>query len=418
VLPEGAGFLFAHALVQEGVYSSLLKARRRELHRRAADWFRESDPLLYAEHLDRADDPAAARAYGNAAKVQRRLFHSDRALALAERGLAIATDPADRFELTCLRGTYLNDLGAIAESIAQFRIALQLETDDAGRCRAAVRLASGLRVLDELSEALAILDDAQQVATRIGSTAELARIHHLRGNIYFPMGRIDSCREEHEVALRYARESGSPEAEARSLGGLGDADYARGSMRSAFENFSRCVALAREHGFGRIEVANRSMIGFSRLFLNQFREALADGLEAAEAAARVGQPRAEMLGKGMCMFACFELGDWEGARTHSKDAHRLAQRLGAKRFEAQFLELEGRTLTALGRRDESLQRLTEAVALCRAAGNQFTHPAAIGALALATDDAVEQRRLLDEGEALLGPWRRRAQSSVVLPRCA
>jgi len=202
--------------------------------------------------------------------------------------------------------------------------------------------------------------------------------------------------------LRYARESGSPEAEARSLGGLGDAAYAQGGMRSAFENFSRCVALAREHGFGRIEVANRSMIGFSRLFLNQFREGLADGLEAAEAAARVGQPRAEMLGKGMCMFACFELGDWEGARTHSKDAHRLAQRLGAKRFEAQFLELEGRTLNALGRRDESLQRLTEAVALCRAAGNQFTHPAAIGALALATDDAVEQRRLLDEGEALLG----------------
>jgi hypothetical protein len=122
------------------------------------------------------------------------------------------------------------------------------------------------------------------------------------------------------------------------------------------------------------------MVGFSRLFLNQFREAR-DGLEAVEAAARVGQPRAEMLGKGMCMFACFELGDWEGARTHSKDAHRIAQRLGAKRFEAQFLELEGRTLNALGRRDESLQRLMEAVAPCRAAGNQFTHPAAIGALA-------------------------------------
>jgi tetratricopeptide (TPR) repeat protein len=194
VLPEGAGFLFAHALVQEGVYSSLLKARRRELHHRAADWFRESDPVLYAEHLAGRRSCRGAR-YGNAAEAQRQLFHSDRALALAERGLALATDPADRFELTCLRGTYLNDLGAIAESIAQFRIALQLEADDAGRCRAAVRLASSLRVLDELNEALVILDDAQQVATRIGSTAELARIHHLRGNIYFPMGRIDSCRK-------------------------------------------------------------------------------------------------------------------------------------------------------------------------------------------------------------------------------
>jgi hypothetical protein len=46
--------------------------------------------------------------------------------------------------------------------------------------------------------------------------------------------------------------------------------------------------------------------------------------------------------------------------------------------------------------------LTEAVALCRSAGNQFTGPAAIGGLALATEDPMEQRRLLDEGEALLG----------------
>jgi class 3 adenylate cyclase len=39
VRPEGTGFLFAHALVRDGVYSSLLKDRRRDLHKRAADWY-------------------------------------------------------------------------------------------------------------------------------------------------------------------------------------------------------------------------------------------------------------------------------------------------------------------------------------------------------------------------------------------
>ena len=401
VLPEGASFLFAHALVQEGVVSSLLKARRRELHHRAAEWFRDRDLVLHAQHLDRAEDPAAARAYGAAAQAQRERYQCDRALELAERGLAVATAAADRFLLTCLRGEVQNDLGATGDSIAAFRTALQLADDDGGRCRAAIGLASGLRVSDDLVEALAVLDEAEAAATRIASAAELARIHHLRGNIYFPLGRIDDCRSEHEQGLRYAHETGSPEAEARSLGGLGDAAYAQGRMRSAFAHFSRCVELAREHGYGRIEVPNRSMVGFSRVFLNQLREALADGIAAADAAARAGQPRAEMLGKGLQVFTCFELGDWDGALAPIEPCLRIARRLGARRFEAQHLEWHGRILCRLGQRDEGRRLLTEALALCHAVGSQFTGPAAIGALAHATADPAEQRRLLDDGEALL-----------------
>ena len=49
---------------------------------------------------------------------------------------------------------------------------------------------------------------------------ELARIHHLRGNIFFPLGNIEGCKVEHEHGLAIARRLGSAEAEARALGGL------------------------------------------------------------------------------------------------------------------------------------------------------------------------------------------------------
>ena len=107
-----------------------------------------------------------------------------------------------------------------------------------------------------LDEALALLSEAQALAERHTMIPELARLHHLRGNIFFPLGNIDGCRQEHERGLGYARRSSSAEAEARALGGLGDAAYAQGRMRTAFVYFSRCVSLSREHGFGRIEVAN------------------------------------------------------------------------------------------------------------------------------------------------------------------
>ena len=81
--------------------------------------------------------------------------------------------------------------------------------------------------------------EAQALAERHTMIPELARLHHLRGNIFFPLGNIEGCRQEHERGLAYARRSGSAEAEARALGGLADAAYAQGRMRTAFEHFSQ-----------------------------------------------------------------------------------------------------------------------------------------------------------------------------------
>ena len=50
VLPEGEDYLFAHALIQEGAYASLLRSRRRELHLQAAEWFADRDLTLHAQH--------------------------------------------------------------------------------------------------------------------------------------------------------------------------------------------------------------------------------------------------------------------------------------------------------------------------------------------------------------------------------
>ncbi len=55
------------------------------------------------------------------------------------------------------------------------------------------------------------LDKAEVAATNHGLLSERAQIHYLRGNVYFPLGNIDGCLEEHEKALSFAREVGSTE---------------------------------------------------------------------------------------------------------------------------------------------------------------------------------------------------------------
>ena len=208
----------------------------------------------------------APAAYLDAALAQRIAFRSDAALRLVDRGLEIAKDAGDRHALTCLKGELLRDLGDIGSSIAIYRQAVAASPDDKALCCAQIGLADGLRVSEGLDEALALLNRAQVLAERHATIPELARLHHLRGNIFFPLGNIEGCREEHERGLGYALRSGSAEAEARALGGLGDAAYAQGRMRTAFELFSRCAALSRKHGLGRIEVANRYMIGGIRQY--------------------------------------------------------------------------------------------------------------------------------------------------------
>ena len=105
-------------------------------------------------------------------------------------------------------------------------------------------------------------------------------------------------------------DAGSPESEARALGGLADAEYARGRMRTANGHFQNCIVLCREHGFGRIEVANLCMLALTRYYLGELQGSLDDSLAAVEAAARVNHQRAEMIGCLCVPDSATEMGDW------------------------------------------------------------------------------------------------------------
>ncbi len=402
VRPEGDSYLFAHALIREGVYSSLLKARARELNRAAAQWFAERDPVLYAQHLDRAEDAAAPQAYLAAARGQAAAYHFERALGFVERGLHLARDTVDEYALTAFHGELLHNMGSVPESIAAYRQALDLAADDRDRCQAWIGLAAGMRVTDQYDEALEMLDKAEAAATEDGLTLQLARVHHLRGNIYFPLGNVEGCREEHEKALEFARRADSPEAEARALSGLGDAHYTAGRMITAHDYFRRCVEICRERGFGRIEVANRSMVGFSRHYLNELEEALDDGVAAAEAAAKVGHHRAELLGRIMAYFALIDMGEMERAREPLAQAQALTRRLGARRFESQNLLCLGIVARSAGDSARALELVKQAMEISRDTGTSFSGPRILGFLGLTADDPAERRQALEEGERLLG----------------
>jgi class 3 adenylate cyclase/tetratricopeptide (TPR) repeat protein len=397
--PDAAGLAFAHALIRDGVYGSLLKTRRRALHRKAADWFHGRDGGLEAEHLDRAEDPSAAAAYLAAAQAAMAQFQLDRVSAFAARGLALATDDAVNGPLAALLGETRQGQGDTRGALEAFRQAASALPQGPERLQALLGVANALSVLDRLDEALELLAQAQAEAERLKLPVLLARVHGLRGNILFPRGEIERCLAEHHQALALAVEAGAPEEEARAHGGLGDGYYVSGDFLRSAEHFARCVELAAAQGFRRIEAANRPMCALAGMLDLDFPRALAEADLAVKQAIQIGQRRPEMIAEHMCFWNRFEMGDLAGAKEAITQALAISRQLSARRFEAEGLMLLGEVQHALGD-PQGLPLIREGVEVARETP-RYLLPSNLGLLAMLTADETEREQALAEGEALL-----------------
>lgn len=372
-------FVFKHALIQDAAYNSMLKSRRSALHGRIAEFLRErfpdvsrAQPELLAQHYAAAglDDNALPYWLDAGRRAMERSAHEE-SVSHFHRGL----ESAARLELN----------PATAAQAVELRTAI----------------AECLRIVDRMDEAFETLREAEELARRFDLSRYLAKIHHQRGNLYFPMAMTEECLVEHQRALEYARRAASIEEEVRALGGLGDAYYVSGRMRTAKDYFGKCVELAHEHGFPKTAAANLSMRGFSRKYLLELREALQDGIEAAAAARKAGHPRAELLGYIMQYMGYYNMGEFERAVEECARARDMTRRLGARRFESQHDYYEALCLYRLGRREDALALLEQAEPVSRQISPRFTLARVLGCIALVTDNPGRRRETLAEGERLL-----------------
>ena len=106
------------------------------------------------------------------------------------------------------RGRLMLELGRSAEAIEACRAALDARPAPGERAQALIASAAGMRLSDRIDEGLAALDEAEPLADGAALELELSRLHHLRGNLLFPLGRHADCLREHELARQHARAGG------------------------------------------------------------------------------------------------------------------------------------------------------------------------------------------------------------------
>ncbi|MEX0807442.1 MAG: AAA family ATPase [Dongiaceae bacterium] len=407
---EGEGYMFAHALIRDGINASLLRARRHEIHGQIATWYAERDPALHAEHLERAEDPAAAQAYLRAAEFCETAFKPEEAVLLARRGSQVASAPALQAILKLKEGDLLHDLGQGGAALECCEAAYDLAQEDAVRLRALVGQAAALRLLGKSAPALAILDRAAPLIDA-GDEAVRGRLHHLRGNLHFALGQADLCRRAHETVLEIARNRADPVLEAMAWSGLGDADYGVGRWVAAAESFRRCVDLAERVNRIRIAEPNRLMWGHCLTYSARFSEGIVLMRQAIEKTLPLHDSYAEVFAFVSLVLTLYLSGNCTSAEPTLEQGMTIAKKVGAKRYEIQLLLVRAGCEYFEGNRALANELCTQASAVLKEIGFGFIGPSSVAHSAMATDDAAERNRWLEEGEARLGetlahniPW--------------
>jgi class 3 adenylate cyclase/tetratricopeptide (TPR) repeat protein len=395
---DGENLLFAHALVRDGAYASLLRSTRAALHRQAADWYESRDTLLWAEHLEQADDVRAGDALVSAARGLLSTYQPGRALPLMERALARSV-LTDEFGAHQLKTALLRDLGRIGDADAAAGAAIAVARSSEQRCDALHARANVARMAGRFEDALRLLDQAEGEAG--SDKTRLASVHYMRGNVLFPLGRAEECRAAHQRALELAVETGSTETEASAHSGLGDASYMAGRMRTAGHHFRRAVELARTHGYTRVEVSNLYMIAVVASFDGPSDEALVLVGEALSAARAIGDLRAEGWAWGIKAEIHNRAGDNVGMKEAAEEARRCGGSAGSPLIEMNGLRLAAHAACLEGDLAGGLLRLRGVLAFARKSGMKFFGPIALGAIAGFTNDPAEAEAALAEAETAL-----------------
>ena len=398
---EGGRWMFGHALIRDGAYASLLHSARRTLHLRAADWYAGRDATLHAEHLDRADDARAAGAYLDAARAEISALRVESALRLLRRGSELDAPMPVRHALAALEGEVCRDIGDAPSAIHAFERALPLATDDRQRCAAWIGIAAGHRVTSTVAPAFAALDQAEKLAKVSGLDRELSRLHYLRGNLHFALGDAEACKVEHERALEFAQRSGDRECEAQALSGLGDAHYARGSMRSAHAAFSRCVAICEEENLARFAIMNNAMIAIIDTWLGQGDRALQRLARAGKVARELRHRLAEAMNEQVTGWMLVMLGRNDEAEPYLMHSLSVSRDIGARRYETMCLIHVARINWDRGKHQEARELLRESWLKSEQVGRGFIGAAVQGAMAVMAADEKERRTALAMGEGLL-----------------
>lgn len=343
--PGGRNVRFSHGLMQETLYEQQVALRRWDIHRQIAEYL-ASQPQPTAEavahHFASANDSRAIEWLVRSGQNALDLYAGQDAVQSIIRAEELADQSGVPIPLEAyrIRARAREMLGETEPARADLNRLLQLarETgDQAAECRALIDLAM-LWAAQDYQQCGAYLQDALQLASRVGDDRLYAQCLNRLANWQANIGELDSAVELHQQALDLFERIDDWDGIADTLDLLGTASFIAGEYANAVSWMERSVAISRDQGnrwrlssslallcnmggdmdstFDAATVASRS----SEYWIGA-------GEEAVQIAREIGWISGEAFGLSMLGAAHCVRGNLEQAMASAQTAHEISYRI-------------------------------------------------------------------------------------------
>ena len=310
--PE-ASYIFKHALIRDAAYETLLKSRRKELHRRLAQTIAErfpaiaeAKPELLAQHWTEASEVApAVAAWHKAGDRSHEVRAFKEAQEAYERTLALlgtlpesAARDTDELELLSSLCTVLSVTKGLAAretvEVQARAVVLGQKTGNSARVQQLLQVAFGdAHASGHYTAALAVAEQILDLARREGPPRFLAYAHLAVGATHLYLGDLDQA-EEHfrfgTLVLDPRDPSDFPGSTASTFGHAGWTAWIMGRTNAARERLARGIAVGRDNKSPYDTAWAQYMSSYLELWLGDVKAAEAAALESHAAAQQVGSP--------------------------------------------------------------------------------------------------------------------------------
>jgi tetratricopeptide (TPR) repeat protein len=364
----GYRYRFDHHLVREMVYEDLAPSLREEYHRLVAEALRGRAvaPEVVASHFFRSSRPEEG--LGDLLSGVSRLksaFQNEKGLALCSQGLEALPDDGDeqleatRFEVLIHKAAFLDRLG--------------------------------IRDRQE-----AALNEARQVADRLGGPERAIRISESFAWMYANTGRFEDARRSAEEALRAAHEAGDIQGETRASKALGTVAWNLGRLDDARSLWDRALHLAQELGDRKEEADVLNNLGTVAQNTGDYEGARS----SHESALAIRREIADRYGEAQSLsnlgIVAYHLGRYEEAREFHERALRIRREVGDRQGESNSLNNLGAVAHYLGEYDDARRFHEESLQIKRQSGDRAGEATSLnnlGNVAYALEDLETAERM-------------------------
>jgi class 3 adenylate cyclase/predicted ATPase len=346
-LPPQASYQFKHALVQETAYSSLLKSRRRELHRRTAEVLVErfpdvaaAQPEVLAHHLTEAG--ALAQAIGYWQRAGRRAFdrsahqesigHLTRGLELVEQ----LPDTAERIQ---------QELGLLLTLGATW-------------------MAAGGYAAPQVERAYS---RAHELCQRLGASPQLVPALLGLWGFHFVRANHRTARQLAEQILELVQRQPDLRSQAAAHQRVGISASYQGEPLEARRHFERTIELERGEDGGPLIIGGarsgtRAHFALALWMLGYADQAFREVMEAWAIARTLSHPLeiAQALGVGIHCLVYRQ--DWELVDERTPELITLSAEQGLPLWWACGLMLQTGAMIERGRAGEAITQIREGLA--------------------------------------------------------